>query len=54
MKNRSFKRDRAIDKSNPVKQESNDWWDELCKEHGEKNHWKKEKPKKSAKKKNRR
>ena len=31
---------------NPEKQKKTDWWDEVCKAHGEKNHWKKDKNKK--------
>tara|TARA_Y100000310_G_C20238947_1_gene603706 strand:+ start:77 stop:301 length:225 start_codon:yes stop_codon:yes gene_type:complete len=35
--------------NNPQKSAERDWWDELCKAHGEKNHWKKEDKKTSAK-----
>jgi hypothetical protein len=28
--------------NNPEVTKKNDWWDELCKAHGEVNHWKKE------------
>jgi len=36
----------SIDPNNPEKKKKeNDWWDELCKAHGEENHWKKDKKK---------
>ena len=38
------------DKFNPIKSKESDWWDEMCKQHGAKNHWKKEKSKDKGKK----
>ena len=28
---------------NPIKEKKVDWWDEMCKAHGAKNHWAKKK-----------
>jgi|TARA_B100000959_G_C14444355_1_gene404087 hypothetical protein len=35
-----YGRHNEIDRLNPPqKSEEGDWWDELCKQHGAKNHW---------------
>ena len=34
----------SFDRLNPIKSKEIDWWDEMCKQHGAENHWKK-KPK---------
>lgn len=49
--NGSYSPRTAISTSNPQAKEDGDWWDEVCKAHGEKNHWKKEEKKKTPKKK---
>jgi len=38
------------DRFNPIKSKESDWWDEMCKQHGAKNHWKKKKKSKSENK----
>ena len=41
--NGSYSQRNPISINNPqAKRESEDWWDELCKAHGETNHWKKQ------------
>tara|TARA_Y100000310_G_scaffold298095_1_gene331688 strand:+ start:777 stop:941 length:165 start_codon:yes stop_codon:yes gene_type:complete len=35
-----------VDMSNPHKPSKEDWWDEICKKHGEKNYFPKDKKKK--------
>ena len=35
-----------ISMSNPEVRKDYDWWDEVCRAHGEKNHWPKRKTKK--------
>tara|TARA_R100001377_G_C3179477_1_gene106077 strand:- start:281 stop:469 length:189 start_codon:yes stop_codon:yes gene_type:complete len=45
--NGSYSPRTAISTSNPQAKEDGDWWDEVCKAHGEENHW----PKPSKKKK---
>ena len=40
--NNHFGPHNSIDTNNPEKKKESDWWDELCKAHGEVNHWKKE------------
>ena len=40
-----------LNSGNSIKSEESDWWDEMCKRHGAKNHWAKKKKKKAKKKK---
>ena len=40
----------SIDRFNPpLKPKDDDWWDNLCKQHGAKNHWEKKEVKKENK-----
>ena len=41
-----YKQPFQTDLNNPEVVRKTDWWDELCKAHGEKNYWKKEDKKK--------
>ena len=41
-RNGSYSAVTPISMTNPEVSKKEDWWDELCKSHGEKNHWKKE------------
>ena len=33
----------TLKNKNPIKSSDEDWWNEMCKKHKTKNHWKKEK-----------
>jgi hypothetical protein len=37
----SYSPRQSISMNNPQVKNDGDWWDELCKTHGAKNHWKK-------------
>ena len=39
--NGSYSPIQAISMNNPQSKNDSDWWNELCKTHGAKNHWKK-------------
>ena len=42
----------TLKEANPEKKQKDDWWAELCKKHGAKNHFPKDKPVKESEEKN--